>query len=53
MSVEEWAVYERFILSVRAPNGCKLLNRRLALDWIFRIGRTRLSWQYLPEGFGE
>lgn len=40
MSDEEWAFFERFILTVRAPNGRKPTNHRLVLDGIFWIART-------------
>lgn len=40
MSEEEWAFYERFILSGRAPNGRKPTNHGLVLDRIFWIART-------------
>ena len=32
---EEWALFERFILAVRAPNGRKLADHRLVFDGIF------------------
>ena len=40
MSDEEWAFHERFISTVRAPNGRKPTNHRLVLDGIFWIART-------------
>ncbi len=53
MSDEEWAFHERFILSIRAPNGRKPLNHRLVLDGIFWIARTGSPWRDLPEEFGK
>ena len=53
MSDEEWALHERFILAVRAPNGRKLMNHRLVLDGIFWIARTGSPWRDLPEEFGK
>ena len=53
MSDEEWAFHERFILSIRAPNGRKPLNPRLVLDGIFWIARTGSPWRDLPEEFGK
>jgi len=37
MSDEQWVFFERFIWSVRAPNGRKPTNHRLVLDGIFWI----------------
>ncbi|QAX30418.1 IS5 family transposase [Leisingera sp. NJS204] len=53
MSDEEWAFFERFILSVRAPNGRKPTNHRLVLDGVFWIARTGAPWRDLPEEFGK
>lgn len=53
MSDEEWALFERFILSVRAPNGRKPTNHRLVLDGIFWIARTGAPWRDLAEEFGK
>jgi transposase len=53
MSDEEWKFFERFILTVRAPNGRKPTNHRLVLDGIFRIARTGSPWRDLPEEFGK
>lgn len=53
MSDEEWAFFEPFILSVRAPNGRKPTNHRLVLDGIFWIARTGAPWRDLPEEFGK
>jgi transposase len=53
MSDEEWALFERFILVVRAPDGRKPNNHRLVLDWIFLIARTGAPWRDLPEEFGK
>ena len=53
MSDEEWAFHERFILAVRAQNGRKPMNHRLALDGIFWIARTGSPWRDLPEEFGK
>ena len=53
MSDEEWALYERLILAVRAPNGRKPMNHRLVLDGVFWIARTGSPWRDLPEEFGK
>ena len=53
MSDEEWAFHERFILTVRAPNGRKPMNHRLVLDGIFWIARAGSPWRDLPEEFGK
>jgi len=53
MSDEEWAFFERFILTVRAPNGRKPTNHRLVLDGIFWIALTGAPWRDLPEEFGK
>jgi transposase len=53
MSDEEWAFFERFILSIRAPNGRKPINHRLVLDGVFWIARTGAPWRDLPEEFGK
>lgn len=53
MSDEEWAFFERFILSVRAPNGRNPTNHRLVLNGIFWIARTGAPLRDLPEEFGE
>ena len=53
MSDEEWAFHERFILTVRAPNGRKPVNHRLVLDGIFWIARMGSPWRDLPEEFGK
>ena len=52
MSDEGWALFERFFLSLRAPNGRTPLNHRLVLDGIFWIARTGAPWRDLPEEFG-
>lgn len=48
MSDEEKALFEQFILAVRAPNGRKPTNRRLVLDGIFWIARTGAPWRGNP-----
>ena len=53
MSDEEWAFFERFIRTVRAPNGRKPTNHRLVLDGIFWIARTGSPWRDLPQEFGK
>ena len=53
MSDEEWAFFEHFILSARAPNGRKPINHRLVLDGVFWIARTGAPWRDLPEKFGK
>ena len=53
MSDAEWAFFERFIRSIRAPNGRKALNHRLVLDGIFWIALTGSPWRDLPEEFGK
>ena len=53
MSDEEWKFFERFILTVRAPNGRKPINHRVVLDGIFWIARTGSPWRDLPEEFGK
>ena len=53
MSDEEWAFHERFISTVRAPNGRKPKNHRLVLDGIFWIARAGSPWRDLPEEFGK
>ena len=53
MTNEEWAFFERFIHSARAPNGRKPTNHRLVLDGIFWIARTGAPWRDLPEEFGK
>ena len=53
MSNEEWALFEGFILAVRAPNGRRPTNHRLVLDGIFWIARTGAPWRDLPEEFGK
>ncbi len=53
MSDEEWAFFERFILTIRAPNGRKPSNHRLVLDGVFWIARTGAPWRDLPEDFGK
>ena len=50
---EEWAFFERFILTVRAPNGRNPTNHRLVLDGVFWIARTGAPWRDLPEEFGK
>lgn len=52
ISDEEWAFHQRFILTARARNGRKPLNRRLVLYGIFRIARMGPPWRDLPEEFG-
>ncbi|MEM8692559.1 MAG: IS5/IS1182 family transposase, partial [Pseudomonadota bacterium] len=41
VSDEEWSLFERFVLAIRAPNGRKPTNHRLVLDGIHWIARTR------------
>lgn len=53
MSDEEWAFFERFILTVRAPKGRRPTNHRLVLDGIFWIARTCAPWRGLPAEFGK
>ena len=53
MSGEESAFFERFILSVRAPNGRKPTNHQFVLDGVFWIARTGAPWRDLPEAFGK
>ncbi len=53
MTNEEWAFFERFIHSARAPNGRKPPNHRLVLDGIFWIARTGAPWRDLTEEFGK
>ena len=53
MTNKEWAFFERFIHSARAPNGRKPTNHRLVLDGIFWIARTGAPWRDLPEEFGK
>lgn len=53
MSDEEWALFERFTLTVRAPNGRKPTNHRLVLDGIFWIARTGAPRRDLPAEFGK
>lgn len=53
MSDEEWAFFERFILTARAPNGRRPTNHRLVLDGIFWIARTGAPWRHLPAEFGK
>ncbi|EEX12458.1 transposase [Citreicella sp. SE45] len=53
MSNEKCAFFERFILTVRAPNGRKPTNHRLVLDGIFWIARTGSPWRDLPEKFDK
>ncbi len=53
MSDEEWAFFEQFILSVRAPNGRKPNDHRLVLDGVFWIARSGAPWRDLPEEFGK
>ena len=53
MSDEEWAFFERFILSVRAPIGRRPTIHRIVLVWIFWIARTGAPWRDLPEEFGK
>ncbi len=53
MPDEEWAFFERFILSVRAPNGRRPTNHRLVLDGVFWIARTGAPWRDLPDEFGK
>ena len=53
MPDEEWAFFERFIQTVRAPNGRKPTNHRLVLDGVFWIARTGSPWRDLPEEFGK
>ncbi|SDM02637.1 Phage integrase family protein [Aliiruegeria lutimaris] len=42
MSDEEWAFFERFILSVRAPNGRKPTNHRRVLDGVLPTFNARV-----------
>ena len=51
MSDEEWAFFERFILTVRAPNGRKPTNRRLVLGGVFWFARTGAQWRDFPADF--
>ena len=53
VSDEEWAFFERFIHTVRAPNGRKPINHRLVLDGVFWIARTGSLWRYMPDEFGK
>ena len=53
MSDDEWAFFEPFISAVRAANGLKSPNHRLALDGIFWIARTGAPWRDLPEEWGQ
>ena len=53
MSNEEWAFFEQFLLSVRAPNGRSPNDHRLVLDGIFWIARTGGPWRDHPEEFGR
>ena len=53
MSDEEWAFFEHFILSVRAPNGRKPTNHRLVPDGVFWIARNGAPWRDLPQEFGK
>ncbi|WP_414896722.1 IS5 family transposase [Rhodovulum sp. YEN HP10] len=53
MSDGEWAFFQRFILTVSAPNGRKPTNHRLVPDGIFRIVCPGAPWRDLPEAFGE
>jgi transposase len=47
MSDDEQALHERFILTVRTPNGRKPTTRCLVLDGIFWIALTGLPWATL------
>ena len=51
--MDAWALPERFVLSVRAPNGRKPTSHRLVPDGIFRIARTGAPWRELPEAFAK
>lgn len=53
MPDEEWALFERFVLAARAPNGRKPSDHRLVLDGIFWIARSGAPWRELPEEFGK
>ena len=53
VSDEEWSLFERFVLSIRAPNGRKPTNHRVVLDGIHWIARTGSAWRDLPEDFGK
>ena len=53
MSDEEWTFFERFFLTVRAPNGRNPTKHRLVLDGIFWIARTGSPWRDLPAEFGK
>ncbi len=53
MSNEEWALFQRFILGVRAPNGRRTTNHRLVLGGILWIERTGSPWRDLPEELGK
>jgi len=53
MSKDEWAFHERFILTVRAPNGRKPTSHHLVLDGILWISRTGSPSRDLPEEFGK
>lgn len=53
MSDEDWAFFECFSLSVRAPNGRKPAYHGLVLDGMFLISRTGEPRRDLPEEFGK
>lgn len=53
MSDEERPFFERFILSVRVPNGRKPMSHRFVSDGIFWFARTGAPWRGLPEEFGK
>jgi transposase len=53
MSDEEWAFFERSIMTARAPNGRKPANHSLVLDGVSWIARTGAPWRDLPEEFGK
>ena len=52
-SDEEWKSFERFILTVHAPNGRRPINHRLVLDGVFWIVRTGAPWRDPPAEFGK
>ena len=46
--MDAWALPERFVLSVRAPNGRKPTSHGLVPDGIFRIAGAGAPWRDLP-----
>lgn len=51
MSDKRWAVFERFILPVRALERAESLNHHFVLDRIFLIAWTGSPWRDLSEEF--